>query len=870
MHDGPPYANGKIHVGHAVNKIIKDFIIKFKTLEGYNAPFIPGWDGYGLPIELNIEKKINKKNITAKEFRDICKKYVIEQINIQKNDFIKLGILADWENPYLTISNIYTANTIRSLSYFIKKNRLYYGFRPIHWCNKCESSLSDAEIEYKIKKTNSIYLSFRTNNESNNYLKKHFNIKIIYNTIIFPVWTTTAWTIFSNEAVAFNEKLQYSVIYDKIDKKIFVVQSNLLKNFLHDINIIKYDVIIKSLYFSKELAKKIFLLHPINNKIIPLINSSHVSNEEGTGFVHIAPAHGIEDFYLGKKYNLRNKSYINEAGILNIKNYNINMHIDNSEKQIFPLFKKNNTLLKIKNISHNYPYCWRHKKPLIMRVTSQWFLKMSTKDKNQYLDILKSVSLPKDQTLIKMIYNRPDWCISRQRYWGTPLTILVNKKDNTLHPNMYNILQKISKNIEKYGIEYWFNVKKEELLEKHDIDKYKKIYDTIDVWFDSGNSFNIKNSLKNIKYPFDLCIEGKDQYRGWFQTLLITSLIKENSTPFKKIITHGFIIDNNGKKLSKSQNNTISLDKILKSSGAEILRLWISSLDYTKDIYYSDKSLNNIKNIYRKIRNTARYLLGNLFDFTNLDIIPTKKLLLIDIWIINYSLKIQKKIIYFYKEYNFINVIKTLYNFCTNDMSAFYLEIIRDRQYTLKKNSHARRSAQTAIFHIINFFVRWISPILSFTSEEIWSYLNNHNNSSIFLENWYIPETASDVITKDFCNISRDIKKEIYQYLKNHNTFNIKSSMEIELDIFLHSDYIKEFLKYKEELHFLFVVSKVNIKNIINNDKNKIFTINIKKTSYKKCSRCWNFSILNNSQDNLCNRCIININSVIGEKRLFF
>ncbi|CAL4319386.1 Isoleucine--tRNA ligase [Buchnera aphidicola (Chaitophorus sp. 3695)] len=887
IHDGPPYANGKIHIGHALNKILKDIIIKFKNLSGYQVPFIPCWDCHGLPIEHNIEKKYKKNfhSLTKEKIRLKCRKHALKQVLKQKKDFIRLGILADWKNPLLTMDYHNQANIIKIIYKIFKKNFLYQGLKPIHWCIQCQSSLAEAEVEHKEKISNSIYFSLKSCNPKEIFKIFKYHIKNTnINNVYIIIWTTTPWTLPASQAISINPNFLYYLV--KIKDRIFILAKKTIKKVFKILKIKKYEKIgsIKG----KKLENLNFL-HAFLKIHIPIILSSHVTLEIGTGIVHTAPAHGQEDYIACQKYNIQPKNLITSYGFYkkNIHKKIYKKNVFKSNSIIISLLKKNNSLLKIHSIKHSYPHCWRHKSPVIFRSTKQWFININKKNfQKQTINMTKKVSwIPKwtKNHLQLLIKNRPDWCISRQRSWGVPLPFFTHKKTGLLHKNTKKLFKKIIRLVKKKGIEGWWNLDKNIFLKKNG-KLYHKSSDILDVWFESGcmHTSPIYLNKKN-KEIANLYIEGSDQHRGWFMSSLIISSIIQKKAPFKKVITHGFTIDPKGQKMSKSIGNTISPNDIIKKFGADVLRLWVASSNYSKDVSISQEIINQTIDSYRKIRNTARFLLSNLYDFhPEKNFLAKKNMLKIDLWAIEKTLKTQKKIINLYKKYKFHKVTKKILHFCFIEMSSIYLNIIKDRLYTSYKNSQNRRSCQTAIYLIIQAFTIWIFPLIPFTSYEIWKYIPNVKKN-IFIQKWFkklflIPHT--DIINTKTWKIIFQIKNEINKLLeKEKKNKNIQSSLHISLILYLDKKILKKFMIFKNELKFIFLTSECSIKkysyapeNLKNNKKIKGLKIELKKHTGQKCQRCWNYyKIKKNEQKeklNICNRCIKNIHKK-EENRIF-
>ncbi len=874
LHDGPPYANGSIHMGHVYNKILKDIILKFYNFNNLNINYIPGWDCHGLPIELKIKNIYIKKKKNINDFKKECYKYALNQIKKQKKSFIRLGIFADWNNYYKTMDFETISNTILTLKKIIKLKLIKRKKKPTNWCLNCKSSLSYAEIEYLNKKSKSIYVLFEMikkkffikKNKLSFKKYKNFKIEII-------IWTTTPWTIPANCALSIHPKLKYSII--KTSNKIFIILKN-KKNFLKKIkeNISE----IKSIYGKK--IKKIKFYHPISKKKIPVVMDKKIKTDTGTGIVHIASEHGEEDYLISKKNNIKGINVINKKSkyihypyIKNIKNCSLKK----AEKLILKKLKKNNKIIYKKNIIHKYPHCWRHKTPIILRTTSQWFIDLNKNNlRNNLLNSIKKVIwIPSwgYKKIKKMIKNRPDWCISRQRKWGTPITLFINKKTKKMHPKTIYFIKKISLKIKKYGPNYWFNINKKKFLGKEH-KKYKKTLDVLDVWFDSGSTFFtvLNKNFKKNKY-INLCIEGSDQYRGWFMSSLIISTAINKNAPYKNIISHGFVVDEKGKKMSKSLNNYIDPQKIINKYGADILRLWVSSTKFYKEIHISNEIILRTIESYRKIRNTIKFLVSNLNEFNyKKNIIKKKNILILDKWIIHKTKKTQKKIINLYKKFKFYKVIKKIIRFCTFYLSSLYLDIIKDRIYTIKKNTIPYLSAKTTIWMLLESILKWITPILPFTSEEVWNFLPRKKNI-IYTETWFNKLFYIHKNNKINLNIWKKliiIKKKINKKIENKKKI-IKSSLETKIILYLEKKFFNKIKKIKSELKYFFLTSEIKFKKLNNKYKKNFFKVKCKKHKGIKCQRCWHYVYkinYNNKYPDICIRCINNILGK-GEKRKF-
>ncbi|AYN24938.1 isoleucine--tRNA ligase [Buchnera aphidicola] len=885
LHDGPPYANGNIHIGHAVNKILKDIIIKSKNMSGFDAPYIPSWDCHGLPIEQKVEEQmgLKSKNVITSIFQKKCRKYAEKQIKKQKKDFIRLGVIGDWENPHLTMDFKNEANIIKTLSKIIEKKYLYKESKPIHWCLKCHSSLSDAEIEHFHKESDSIFVAMK--NKNSKIFKKTLNPNISNEKDIYlPIWTTTPWTLPSSQAITVHPLFEYQLV--ETDKYNLIIAKELVKNVMKILKINNWNILIS--FKGKDLEGEKFL-HPfLENTSLPIILGEHVTLDSGTGAVHTAPDHGPDDYIVSQKYKIKTINLVDFKG-----NYENNVHpklnginIFKANKIIIDLLIKENCLLHHEILKHSYPHCWRHKTPVIFRATEQWFIKIDRKKlRYKTLEEIKKVSwIPKwgGSRIKEMIKKRPDWCISRQRKWGVPMCLFINKKTGDIHPENNLLMKKIIKKVELEGIEAWWKIDLKEILgEAHSM--YYQMFDILDVWFESGNTHSLIK-YKNKKYSkncADMFLEGSDQHRGWFMSSLIISMLTKNQSPYSEVLTHGFVVDKNGQKMSKSIGNTISPNEIIKTLGGDILRLWVASSNYSHDISISNEILKRSSDIYRRIRNTARFMLASIHDFNpKTNTILKKNMVLLDRWAISQTKKIQEEIIEFYKQYNFHAIIKRLMYFCSIEMGSFYLDIIKDRQYTLKKNSQERRSCQTAIYYIINALVRWIAPILSFTADEIWNHLPEKNAEYVFTEEWFnklFDLDENDLFSYEFWNNLIEMKNEINKFLEEEiKNKNIKNSLEASLILYVTPE-IKEKLNILgEELKFIFLTSKVQIKlydiapkNSKKSEKISNFKVFLKKIKGKKCPRCWHYNIyIKKNDDEICTRCVLNTKGK-GEKRIF-
>jgi isoleucyl-tRNA synthetase len=864
LHDGPPYANGTIHTGHAINKILKDIVLKSKTLSGFDAPYVPGWDCHGLPIELNVEKKFGRPGgkLTHAEFRAACRTYAQQQVDIQRDAFVRLGVIADWQNPYLTMDFSYEANQVRALSKIIKNDHLQKGYKPVHWCNDCRSSLALAEVEYKDKQSPSIYVSFPVVGED-------------YSIVI---WTTTPWTLPANQAVAIHPELSYVLIdVGATDgspaQQKMVVAENLLSPVLATLNI-EHHKIIK--HFVGQELHGMMLQHPFYNRQVPIVLSTHVTADTGTGAVHIAPSHGEDDFRVGKENKLNIDTIVgNDSCYIEGTEFFAGLHVSKANDVVIEKLKEVNALLHHVNIEHSYPHCWRHKTPLIFRATPQWFISMTQRHlKEKALEAIKQVEwVPVGglNRISAMVGNSPDWCISRQRTWGVPLTLFLHKQTNELHPNTHELLQEVAKRIEQSGIQAWFDVEASDFLGA-DAEHYEKSKDTLDVWLDSGVSHEcVLRQRPELQFPADLYLEGSDQHRGWFQSSLISSLAISGEAPYKTVVTHGFLVDEHGHKMSKSIGNTIEPEEVIQSLGADILRLWVASTDYHGEIAFSNEILKRTADVYRRLRNTARYFLSTLNDFNPAtDLIAYDKLLKLDQWAIGHAYDIQQKLKRYFDAYEFNSIYQTIHHFCSIEMGGFYLDVMKDRQYTMQKNSLGRRSGQTAMYHILHALVRWLAPIISFTADEIWSHIPGDKEESVFVTTWYEKLQANNnQLDNPYWENVRKVRDEVNKEIERLRALQVLgSALEAHVTLYVDEMLYANLDVLGDELRFILITSEVEVKKLADKTTDAIATaipelmLVVAPVSHKKCVRCWH-----RCEDigrvaahpELCGRCVTNV-----------
>jgi len=874
LHDGPPYANGDLHLGHTLNKILKDIINKYKSMRGYNTPYVPGWDTHGLPIEAQAIKKlgINRNEINPVEFRKMCRQYALEQVDIQREEFKRLGVRGDWDHPYLTLNPEFEAKQIEIFGQMAEKGYIYKGLKPVYWCTTCETALAEAEIEYKDETADSIYVKFGVTDDRGLFRKLIDDISKIY----FVIWTTTTWTIPANLAISLNPEFDYSLV--AANGEVYVMATELVKSVLHDLNISEYKILGS---FKGQEMEGIKTKHPLYDRDSVIIVGDHVTLDTGTGCVHTAPGHGEEDFIVGQKYGLPAFNPVDEKGFFKaeagkyagMKYYNANREIEKDLAEAGALLGK-------KKILHSYPHCWRCKNPVIFRATEQWFASVKG-FREEALKAIKEVEwVPEwgEERITNMVKDREDWCISRQRLWGVPIPIFYCQECGEALIDKETIA-KISDIFREKGSDAWFEMSPEELLPEGKkcrcgSTNFRKETDIMDVWFDSGSTHAaVLETRDDLRWPADMYLEGSDQHRGWFQSSLLTSVATRGKAPYRSVLTHGFVVDGEGRKMSKSLGNGIDPDEIIKKYGAEILRLWVISSDYTSDVRISDKILGQLTEVYKKIRNTIRFMLGNLYDFDpDKDMVGYQDMEEIDKWALLRLERLKDRINDAYEGYQYHLIYHLFHNFCVVDMSNQYLDIIKDRLYTFKANSKERRSAQTALYIILNDMIKLIAPVLSFTTEEAWGYMphrKDENYESVQLTDW--PEKNEDYIDielEDRWNKIMDIRGEVTKALEiARNSKIIGHSLNAEVTLYP-SDDIKDTVNYfYNKLDTIFIVSKVNVCNYedAGDDityETESLKIKVQQAPGQKCSRCWVYSETvgqDPEHPDLCHKCITNL-----------
>jgi len=892
LHDGPPYANGEIHLGHAVNKVLKDIIVKSKTLAGFDAPYVPGWDCHGLPIELQVEKK-HGKNIPPAQFRELCRAYAAEQVAKQKKDFMRLGILGDWDHPYLTMDFKTEADIIRALGKVHERGYLYQGRKPVNWCLDCQSALAEAEVEYEDKVSSAIDVAFEVKDKA--AVGRAFGVSLPGEARVYAViWTTTPWTLPANQAVSVHPELQYDLI--KTARGYLILASELADACLQ-----RYGV--EGIYDGGNgLTASCFghaleglpLQHPFQERIVPVICGAHVTLDAGTGLVHTAPAHGLDDYFVGMKYNLPNDNPVGDDGKFISTTPPAGgtplagVFVWKANDIVVQALEASGHLLKQDKVKHSYPHCWRHKTPIIFRSTPQWFIGMEQQaatgsssealigavrharpEQGEPLRVLANKAVADTQffpswgraRLEAMIKNRPDWCVSRQRNWGVPMPFFVHKETMELHPRTPELLEQVAKRVEQAGIEAWFSLNSVDLLGE-DAAHYRKLSDTLDVWFDSGTThFAVLRRREELAYPADLYLEGSDQHRGWFQSSLLTGCAIDGRAPYRQLLTHGFTVDEKGHKMSKSRGNGIEPQDICNRLGADILRLWIASTDYSGEISLSEEILKRVTDGYRRIRNTLRFLLANTADFDPAQhAMPAGEWLEIDRYALALAQKLQDEVAADYERYEFHLVVQKLQQFCSEDLGGFYLDILKDRLYTAGENSGARRSAQNALHHITHSLVRLMAPILSFTAEEVWAAVTGKQEEGVFEQVWYaLPACGLSAAEIGAWAEIRSLRDQVNKKLEDQRAAgSIGSALAAEVDVRAHGETYEALARLGDDLRFVFITSRATV----HRRKEAGLDIDVTPSAHAKCERCWHYRSdvgSDGAHPAICGRCVSNL-----------
>jgi len=894
LHDGPPYANGDIHIGHAVNKILKDMVVKARTLAGYDAPYVPGWDCHGMPIEIQIEKQYGK-NLPTGEVLTKARAYAYEQVDRQRKDFIRLGVLGEWQNPYLTMNYSNEADELRALGKLLEKGYVYRGLKPVNWCFDCQSALAEAEVEYKDKRDPAIDVGFKFADTAR--LAQIFGLpQLPTDNGYIVIWTTTPWTIPSNQALNVHPEVIYSLVQTERDGQplLLILAQDLVESCLarYKLEGTTIGTAHGAAFDGVSFRHPLYAADPFYDRLSPVYMADYVTTDSGTGIVHSAPAYGLDDFISCRAHGMKDDSIL--TPVMGDGKYASTLPLFGGQtiweasKPICNALKEAGALFELKMFDHSYMHCWRHKSPIIYRATSQWFAGMDAHPKDGGPTLRQTALKGIDETqffpdwgkarLHGMIANRPDWTLSRQRQWGVPMAFVVHKETGALHPRTPELLEQVAQLIEKDGIAAWQSLDLKDLI-GDEASQYEKNKDTLDVWFDSGTTHQtvLRGSHKEQSaFPADLYLEGSDQHRGWFHSSLLTSSMLNGAPPYKALLTHGFVVDGEGKKMSKSIGNTVAPQDVWNKLGADMLRLWVASTDYTGELSISDEILKRVTESYRRIRNTLRFLLANLSDFDYArDAVPVAELLEIDRYAIANMAALQKEIEAHYMQYEFQPVTSKLQNYCSEDLGGFYLDILKDRLYTTGVTSAARRSAQTALYHLTQSLLRLMAPALSFTAEEAWEIFAGPegwkaSDETIFTQTWWqLPELADAEALLAKYSTLRTVRTDVTKQLEDLRTSGaIGSSLQAELSIKAAGDKFKVLASLEDDLKFIFITSLASVSEVATEAEE---AVNVAASKAEKCERCWHYRAdvgAHADHPTLCGRCHSNLFGA-GEKRKF-
>ena len=872
LHDGPPYANGDLHLGHAVNKILKDIIVKSRTLDGFDAPYVPGWDCHGLPIELNVEKKVGKPGVkvTPAEFRQKCRDYAARQVDKQRETFMRMGVVGDWFNPYLTMNFQTEADIVRALGRIAANGHLLKGFKPVHWCMDCGSALAEAEVEYADKLSPAIDVAYTALDAAainaacgSDYAGE----------IAIPIWTTTPWTLPASMAVSLHPELDYVLIQGT--GRALLVAAELAASCAARFGL--GEPVILGRCKGAALENQL-LQHPFLERRVPVILGEHVTTEAGTGAVHTAPAHGADDFQVGQKYDLEVYNPVGGNGIyLDSTEYFAGQHVMKANPVIVQMLEERGVLLHAEQYEHAYPHCWRHKTPIIFRATPQWFVSMSQNGlrARALAEIEKVTWHPEwgEARITAMVSGAPDWCISRQRTWGVPIALFVHRESGELHPDTQALIEQVALRMEESGIDAWFELDPAELL-GDEADVYEKVTDTLDVWFDSGvTHVSVLERREELRKPADLYLEGSDQHRGWFQSSLVTGTAIDGAAPYRGVLTHGFTVDADGRKMSKSLGNIVPAMTAMNDLGADIVRLWVAATDYRGELTVSDEVFKRTADSYRRIRNTARFLLSNLEGFDPaVHMVPFGDMLSLDRWAVDRAAVLQAELRAAYDSFQFHQVYQKLHNFCAVDLGGFYLDVIKDRQYTTQADSLARRSAQSAMFMIAEALVRWVAPILSFTAEEIWENMPGERPESVFLVQWYAALQSlqeGEAMGREYWRQLMAVRTAVNREMEaRRGAGELRGSLDAAVTLYADSQLLEQLRELGDELRFVLITSSARLAPLEQAPADAAVTelaglrLQVVASGDDKCERCWHrrpeVGQLE-AHPTLCSRCVENV-----------
>ncbi|HEX6319318.1 MAG TPA: isoleucine--tRNA ligase [Burkholderiales bacterium] len=869
LHDGPPYANGDIHIGTAVNKILKDIIVKSRTLAGFDAPYVPGWDCHGMPIEVQIEKKYGK-NLPAAETQRLCRAFATEQIERQKKDFERLGVLGDWDNPYLTMAFRNEADEIRVLGKLLEKGYVYRGLKPVNWCFDCGSALAEAEVEYEDRKDPAIDVGFAFAEPEK--LERAFQTKI-RKPGFAVIWTTTPWTLPGNQALNVHPDVLYHLV--DTERGLLILAAELQEACLS-----RYGLTGKAIAACKGAAlESIRFWHPFYERTAPVYLGDYVTLDAGTGIVHSAPAYGVEDFESCRRYGMKDEEILTpvmgDGRFAESLPLFGGMMIWDANLSILKMLEERGALFSRESHVHSYMHCWRHKTPVILRATTQWFASMDKPVRGEALRATALRGIENTQffpawgqaRLHGMIANRPDWTLSRQRQWGVPMPFFLHRETGQLHPRTPGLLEAVAKEVEKRGIEAWQSITAESLLGAAEAAQYEKSRDTLDVWFDSGSThFTVLRGShsEDTAFPADLYLEGSDQHRGWFHSSLLVSCMLDGTPPYKGLLTHGFVVDGEGRKMSKSKGNVVAPQQVSNSLGAEILRLWVASTDYSGELFISNEILKRVVESYRRVRNTLRFLLANTSDFDAAKhTVPVAELLEVDRYALAMTAAMQEEAAADYARYQFHLVAQRLQSFCSEDLGAFFVDISKDRLYTCKADSRPRRSVQTALYHITHSLVRLMAPILSFTAEELWQVFTGQEDDSVFFQTWHElprPTDGAALLAKwERLRELRDPVRKSIEALRADG--KVGSSLQAEVELRAEGKDYEILSSLGAELKYLLITSAARV------DRSSEAGVKVRPSEHPKCERCWHYLPDVNSEG-LCGRCQTNLHGP-GETRSY-